>query len=232
MERVQTRGTPCPSSPKFPNPLVFTLPKHTSICHKTNPDRTWHKISKHSQGTFRSACWWWLKCGFTNTYNNTHHKPLEQWQIFKQQTNNWNTKAATVLGSPTIGAYTNYYMFLCKINRKVWVNLVKSKTDTRKIDWVLQLLTITSRNLFSRTNINPIIYQSYISIFTMTRQRTQDRPYGWEHLTLKVKDKEICLEAVNIWVEAWEKNNSLKNKYIKVWKQFISSNSTKQTMLD
>ncbi len=36
----------------------------------------------------------------------------------------------------------------------------------------------------------------------MTRQRTQDRPYGWEHLTLKVKDKEICLEAVNIWVEA------------------------------
>ncbi len=113
MEQVQTRGTPCSSSPKFPNPLVFTLPKHTSICHKTKPDRTWHKISKHSQGTFRSACWWWLKCGFTNTYNNTHHKPLEQGQIFKQQTNNWNTKAATVLGSPTIGAYTKTTICSC-----------------------------------------------------------------------------------------------------------------------
>jgi hypothetical protein len=66
----------------------------------------------------------------------------------------------------------------------------------------------------------------------MTRQRTQDRSYGWEHLTLKVKDKEICLEAENIWIQAWEKNNSLKNKYIKVWKQFISYNSTKQTILD
>jgi hypothetical protein len=52
----------------------------------------------------------------------------------------------------------------------------------------------------------------------MTRQRTQDRSYVWEHLTpLKVKDKEICQEALNnIWVEAGEKNRALKNKYIKI----------------
>jgi hypothetical protein len=31
VEQDQTRGIPCPSFPKFPHPLLFTLPKHALI---------------------------------------------------------------------------------------------------------------------------------------------------------------------------------------------------------
>jgi hypothetical protein len=31
MEQDQTRGIPCHSFPKFPHPLLFTLPKHVLI---------------------------------------------------------------------------------------------------------------------------------------------------------------------------------------------------------
>jgi hypothetical protein len=39
VEQDQTRGTPCPSFPKFPHPLLFTLPKH-ALTFITRPTPT------------------------------------------------------------------------------------------------------------------------------------------------------------------------------------------------